>query len=682
MPSRFGTGSQANAAHSICAAYTTGDVQPVINEVLPRNDSLSERRFLDEDWLKQGWIELYNPSDLPIGLGSYYLSDRRDAPQKWAFPDVVIGPHGFLQVWTSGEDRRDPNGELHTSFNLMDSEGVFLTYATPENEIIDVLEELRVPVDFSCARYPDGAREWYFYTQPTPRFANTMENKQRFVIDQRHVSLTAGTPYQLTVTPLGERIVWSSDNPLVRLNPGGELFAARDALGKDARATITACSVDGDCVDTCRVTIVNWVANLSELKVVGTPYASYILGTEGDNLFYVKGQDLYVTSDGFETSQLLSTLPETLDLPKMLITPSGYFIQCSKTIFRSHDLVNWTPSFTMSVKGLLHSLTYYWDAKSQTGYVYAGEYSCDPNNRHRVCRGVFPATGGETWTTVFEFKSLAEWGNDPTIMDVARHVHAVIVDPYTGHVWVGTGDGNEHSRLLYSDDNGESFKLVGMGSQIWRCLSIWFTERYVYWSTDAYNAQCCWRIPRSRFGEVGLWPCMAPELTSGTTRIGVNYLVTASGTDAHFPVSVGRIYRETETRTLDGKHTVRAIDDPQYDYKEKVAELRNGSFWYHLWVRDDRGDPILILGQSAEGAQRDYRGRVFGFKELPGGAVDVQELLSIASTDPEKYDAGTMFVQLEPRAQDARGHIYFTGRWTNRRTYKTRLTWTDNPLLP
>ena len=91
--------------------------------------------------------------------------------------------------------------------------------------------------------------------------------------------------------------------------------------------------------------------------------------------------------------------------------------------------------------------------------------------------------------------------------------------------------------------------------------------------------------------------------------------------------------------------------------------------------------PICITGQSAEGAHRDLRGRVFGIKELPNGDVDVQELLSVDSTNPDIYDSNTMFVQLEPRAQDAEGYIYFTGRQTNHRCYKTRLTWVDNPLL-
>ena len=174
---------------------------------------------------------------------------------------------------------------------------------------------------------------------------------------------------------------------------------------------------------------------------------------------------------------------------------------------------------------------------------------------------------------------------------------------------------------------------------------------------------------------------MTPELTAGTTNAGVSYYITASETDGHFPAPVGRIYTETEPRLLDEKHRVRATNDPRYDYKEKVAELRNGSLWYHTWAYSNQGDPILLLGQSAEGAHRDHRGRVFGLKERPDGRVDVQELLSLSSKDPATYNSETMYVQLEPKAQDALGYIYFTGRSTHHRSYKTKLTWTDNPSL-
>ena len=174
---------------------------------------------------------------------------------------------------------------------------------------------------------------------------------------------------------------------------------------------------------------------------------------------------------------------------------------------------------------------------------------------------------------------------------------------------------------------------------------------------------------------------MTPELASGTTKAGVRYYVTAQGTTGHFPGAVGHLYTETEIRSLDSDNKVRAIDDPEYDYREEVAQLYNGSLWYHLWVEDGAGDPLVVMGGAAEGALRDYRGRVFGIKELPDGAVDVQELYSIHSSQPTVYDTATRYVQLKPMAQDANGYIYFRGSQTDHGVYKTRLTWNDNPHL-
>ena len=657
------------------------EVHPIINEIMPRNDALSERRFLDEDWTKQGWIELYNPSDAPVRLLGYCLLGGPATAQRWFLPNIVLGGHDFLRVWTSGKDRNDPRGELHTSFTLMETPDLILARSRSD-DALDRLQQITVPANISYGRYPDGASAWYFYTESTPAAHNTGENKKPFVVDRRHVSLTVGMRYPLTVTPREETVAWSSDNPLVWAEQSGDLLALQDAQGQEARATVTASSPDGAYADSCQVTIVDWVANLSELNVVETPYASYILGTEGENLYYTIDRDLYVTSDGFETSRFLSTLPEEMDIPKMLITPFGYFVQCDRTVFASLDLTAWTPSVTMNMRGLNHALAYYWESESQTGYVYVGEYSSDHSERHQVRRGIFPAGGEPTWETVLDFASINEWQGDPSIFDAARHVHTVAVDPYTGHVWVGTGDTDVHSKLFYSDDNGATFQLVAMGSQAFRTLSIWFTERYVYWSMDTYDDQACWRMPRTQFEQGGFWPVLTPELRSGTTKLGVRYVVTADGADGRFPVSVGEIYEERRVRRLDGTHRVRAVDDPEYDYKEKVVELRNGSLWYHLWVRDEQGEPILILGQAAEGAQRDYRGRIFGLKERPGGRVDVQELLSISSDQPDTYDSHTMYVQLEPQAQDAQGYIYFKGRATGHKSYKAKLTWADNPPIP
>jgi len=674
MPDWFGPSAQSSFVYSVYADYI-GDTGPVINEVLFRNDTRSGAEFLDEDHTRQGWIELYNPGDTEIDLRGYYLSDSRAMPQKWAFPEITLGPKQFLLVWGSGKDRQGP--ELHTSFNVMNSRIILLSRGAGTE--VDVLEDIEIPVDHSYGRYPDGADRRYFYVQPTPGLANPAANRKEFAITRRHVSLTVGNAYQLHVEPEGETVTWSSDNPLVSVDPTGKLLAVEDALGENSQAVITARSVDGVSADTCHVTIVNWTANLSELQVVATPPAHYILGAVGESLCYMEGSELYVTADGMKTSQLLGTLPEIPDDPILLTTPFGHFIRTGRTIYRSEDLAHWTRAFAMNSGGLSHSFAYDWEEDAQTGYLYTGEYSVESNDRHAVYRGVFPVMEEPSWETVLDFAPLAQWESDPSILDAARHVHVVAVDPYTGYVWVGTGDADAHSRILYSDDHGESFRLLGMGNQPWRTLSMWFTEHYVYWNVDSSRSQSIWRIPRSKFQERGFWPEMTPELAWGTTEVGVRYYVTANATPDHFPTTTGQLYVETVERPLDGKNRVRALNDPQYDYRQEVVQLHNGSLWYHLWVNGDDGHPILIMGAAAEGAQRDYMGRVFGIKEQPDGSADVQELLAVNSIYPYVYNNSTRYVQLVPKAQDASGYIYFLGLRTNHRIYKTRLIWTDNP---
>ena len=97
---------------------------------------------------------------------------------------------------------------------------------------------------------------------------------------------------------------------------------------------------------------------------------------------------------------------------------------------------------------------------------------------HKVHRGVIDSDS-ETWDVVLEFDPENSEGDLK-----AYHIHVVAVDKYTGDIWVGTGDSGQSSRIIISQDNGETWKVIGAGSQDWRCLSIWFTEDYIYWNMD------------------------------------------------------------------------------------------------------------------------------------------------------------------------------------------------------
>jgi hypothetical protein len=96
--------------------------------------------FTDEDGQPSDWIELHNPNNLPVDLKGWALTDERDNPAKWSFPDVRIAPRSFLLVWASGKDRRKPGSHLHTNFSL-NAKGEYLALmrpdGTPEQSFID-----------------------------------------------------------------------------------------------------------------------------------------------------------------------------------------------------------------------------------------------------------------------------------------------------------------------------------------------------------------------------------------------------------------------------------------------------------------------------------------------------------------------------------------------------------------
>ena len=71
----------------------------ILNEVMASNGSV----IADDDGEFEDWIELYNPTAHPIGLGDYALSDRPGGAEGWALPDVEIGAGEHLIVWASGK---------------------------------------------------------------------------------------------------------------------------------------------------------------------------------------------------------------------------------------------------------------------------------------------------------------------------------------------------------------------------------------------------------------------------------------------------------------------------------------------------------------------------------------------------------------------------------------------------
>ncbi len=109
-----------------CATAATA-ADPMISEFMAANTAT----IADEDGDASDWIEIYNPGPDTVNLAGWYLTDDPEALDAWSFPSVSLPSNGYLLVFASGKNRRDPAGEIHTSFRL-NADGDYLALVKPD----------------------------------------------------------------------------------------------------------------------------------------------------------------------------------------------------------------------------------------------------------------------------------------------------------------------------------------------------------------------------------------------------------------------------------------------------------------------------------------------------------------------------------------------------------------------
>ena len=148
----------------------------VINEILAANENgLTDEDSTAADPQPQDWIEIYNRSPQTVNLAGWSLTDDPDQPGRWVFPNGTLKAGGYLVVFASGKDRKNPTGtnRFHTNFKLS-PRGEFLGLYTPDSPrvLADALSTYPVQRnDISYGR--DSVGDGRYYTQPTPGATNT-----------------------------------------------------------------------------------------------------------------------------------------------------------------------------------------------------------------------------------------------------------------------------------------------------------------------------------------------------------------------------------------------------------------------------------------------------------------------------------------------------------------------------
>jgi hypothetical protein len=148
--------------------------EPVITEfgaATNRSFAAANGDFLD-------WIELHNPDAVAVSLAGYYLTDEAKELTKWQFPAVTIPAGGYLIVFASDKNNRDPEKELHTNFEL-EASGEYLGLVMPDGQTIVSQFAPKFPAQIDDVSYGttqpgtpgETPRTGYFRT-PTPGARN------------------------------------------------------------------------------------------------------------------------------------------------------------------------------------------------------------------------------------------------------------------------------------------------------------------------------------------------------------------------------------------------------------------------------------------------------------------------------------------------------------------------------
>lgn len=136
-----------------------------ISEVMPRNNTITciaGRKY--------AWLELHNPTDQPISLKGYTLSNDPDNPGLFALPDVTIPAGGYRAVYLTGGQVSTSSSYIQANFKPGDDDSIALY--SPDGKLADGVGLANIPINASKGRRDSGGAGFFLFTSPTLGAAN------------------------------------------------------------------------------------------------------------------------------------------------------------------------------------------------------------------------------------------------------------------------------------------------------------------------------------------------------------------------------------------------------------------------------------------------------------------------------------------------------------------------------
>ena len=162
----------------------------VINEFMASN----KNTIADETGAFVDYIEIFNNGST-LSLDGYYLTDNFQKPDKWAFPDTVLGSGQHILIWADSDTTKGSN---HASFGLSKAGEEIAIFRKNQNEfvLIDSVSFGPQESDEATGRLPNGTGSFQVLGTPSPGMANdiSINSKEEEKAQPKSIELKQNYP--------------------------------------------------------------------------------------------------------------------------------------------------------------------------------------------------------------------------------------------------------------------------------------------------------------------------------------------------------------------------------------------------------------------------------------------------------------------------------------------------------
>lgn len=374
-------------------------------------------------------------------------------------------------------------GSYNNSWDFTDSTSVIMSGYIPVGDHL----KITVAEGYTAKVYPfylTGQRGATYPTNVTSETVISKTNKSRFVritLEKTTAeTITDPNTYGLNVTIVrcGEQVVFDtqmSANPNVQDVVPGEVLPQYLAL-----VAVKERNVPGEIPAT--------VGYL--YRTVTAPYKLYYAQGKPDNIKYLCDWDASIAGES-HNAPIWYCFGMT-DEGDIICVHRGEIESSNSPRARDNPIVYPHTDYSHPVLvELAGTKPTSWISNSgdyaETGHFFFGEYIRDIHTEANVWDVSAPYTSASNWQIIKTYQRDTN-PSDPSSMVLGRieHIHHVSRDPFSGVLYVTTGDHYLEARIDYLKD-GTWGILAEADEEVCRQLNFIYTPTYIYWASDAFS---------------------------------------------------------------------------------------------------------------------------------------------------------------------------------------------------